>query len=129
MNLSLSLRFAWLSSVLALLLLPGCYYDNEQELYPDEGSAACDTVNVSYASTILPIIQAQCYVCHDEGAAFGNVVLEGHANLLRYANDGRLYGAVAHLSGYSAMPQGRNQLPDCQLLQIKSWVDAGAPNN
>ena len=114
---------------LALSLLSGCYYDNEQELYPDGGGTACDTVNVSYASTVLPIIQSQCYVCHEQSVRFGNVNLEGYENVRIYANNGRLYGAIAHLSGFSFMPQGRNKLPDCQIAQIKSWIDNGAPNN
>jgi hypothetical protein len=129
MNASLVSRFAALFFALTVFVFAGCYYDNEQELYPDGGGSVCDTANVSYASTVLPILRDQCYVCHAEGVAFGNVVLEGHANMLVYVNNGRLYGSIAHQSGFSAMPQGRNKLPDCQLAQIKSWIDAGALNN
>ena len=112
-----------------LSLFSACYYDNEEELYPDPGPVPCDTVSVSYANTVLPIIQDNCYVCHDQGSGFGNVVLEGHDNITIYANNGRLYGSIAHLSGFSNMPQGRNKLADCKISQIKSWIDAGAPNN
>jgi hypothetical protein len=124
----LAFRFAATLLSLTLLMLAGCYYDNEQELYPDDGTV-CDTANVSYTGTVLPIIRNECYICHDQGTRSGNVVLEGHSNLLIYANNGRLYGSIAHQSGFSAMPQGRNKLLDCQLAQIKSWIDAGAPNN
>jgi hypothetical protein len=40
-----------------------------------------------------------------------------------------LYGALSWAAGYKTMPQGGSKLSDCQLAKIKSWVDAGAPQN
>ncbi|HSI91454.1 MAG TPA: c-type cytochrome [Adhaeribacter sp.] len=108
--------------------LSGCYYDVESELYPAPAGTACDTTNIGYQARIEPIIKSQCYACHAGTAdAGGNKMLEGYANLKAVAETGRLYGAVAHQAGFSAMPKGGNKLPDCDIKAIKNWIDAGYP--
>jgi hypothetical protein len=42
-------------AVLLLASVTGCYYDNKQELY-----GSCDSSNVTFATTIEPIINANC---------------------------------------------------------------------
>lgn len=120
-------------SILTLtgLSLTGCYYDVESELYPkDPNAATCDTLNTTYTAKILPIIQTNCYICHSGTAvAGGNVMLEGYTNLQKVAADGRLYKAVSHAPGVSAMPKGGNKLSDCDIKVIKTWIDNGIPNN
>lgn len=117
---------ASLISLALLLLVPGCYYDNEESLYPE--GVACDVANVSYSATVAPILQRECVSCHSGAAASANIRLSTHAEVLAYAQNGQLYGSIAQLSGYSAMPKG-SKLPSCEILKIKSWVDAGAANN
>lgn len=115
--------------VLFLILLGtanACYYDVEEELYP---TLECETQDVTYTSTILPILQNNCYSCHNQAANNGNVTLEGHSNLLRYVNNGQLLGAIRHESGFSPMPQNAAQLVECDIAKIEAWIDAGAPNN
>jgi cytochrome c5 len=107
----------------------GCYYDNEEDLYPVVVIPACDTVNVSYAATVLPVLESECYSCHDQSTRFGNVLLEGYDNLKTYVDNGLFWGAIAHLDGFSAMPKGGNRLPDCDLDKIQAWINQGAPNN
>lgn len=122
----------WLAAVLviALTFQVACYYDNEEELYPDGGQPnACDTTAVTYSATIQPLMQSKCYVCHSQAAALGNVVVEGYANARQYALTGQLYGSVNHSNGYLPMPQGGSKLPACDIAAVKKWVDDGAPNN
>ncbi len=115
--------------ILALTVgLSACYYDKEEELYPADPNA-CDTVNVSYSKTVLPMLQSQCYVCHSQAAAQGNVVVEGYNNLKPQVDNGNFFGAINHEPGFSPMPQGGHKLPDCTLKQIKSWIAKGAPND
>ena len=38
-----------------LALLAGCYYDNEEELYANQGNN-CDTTNVTFSGTVFPVI-------------------------------------------------------------------------
>ena len=53
-------------SILFSVSLSSCYYDTEEELYPDSGSSTCDTISVSYATDIVPIVSAKCSTpgCH-----------------------------------------------------------------
>ncbi len=113
-------------AALSVLLL-GCYYDNEEELYPSEGG--CDTTDISYAANILPIMQNNCYRCHDARNNQGNITLEGYANLKVYADNGRLLGAIRWDAGFSPMPQDASKLSDCTISQVEAWINAGAPNN
>lgn len=95
----------------------------------DPNAGQCDTINMSYANDIAPVINTHCQGCHNNSVQSGNVNLEGHANVASYANSGQLYGSIAHLPGYKPMPQGQSKLDDCTIKQIKSWIDDGAPNN
>lgn len=103
-----------------------CYYDVEEELYP---SNQCNTANVTYSLSVVAILSDRCYKCHDQRTNTGGITLEGHANLKRYVDSGRLLGAIKHQSGFSPMPQNEAQLPDCQIAQIEAWIQQGAPNN
>jgi hypothetical protein len=45
------------------------------------------------------------------------------------ADNGKLFGSISHVSGYSAMPKNGNQLTDCQISMVKIWIYQGAPEN
>jgi hypothetical protein len=110
-----------------MILLTGCYYDNEETLYPQ---TVCDTTNVTYSGTIVPILQSNsCLTCHDPVTASGGVILQTYADLLVYVQNGKFWGAVSHASGYFPMPNGGNKLSDCDLTKIDLWIKKGAPNN
>ncbi|MGZ5244278.1 MAG: hypothetical protein ACXWDO_02460 [Bacteroidia bacterium] len=110
------------------LALNACYYDKEEELYPIDPNA-CDTVNVTYSKTVLPMLVNQCYVCHSQAAAQGNVVLEGYDRLKPYVSSGQFFGAINHAAGYNPMPKGGAKLPECTINQIKAWINKGAKND
>lgn len=112
--------------LLTLVLVAGCYYDVEEELYP---TLECDTGNMSYTNDILPIIQNNCYTCHNQGSNFGGVTLEGYESLKAYVDNGRLLGAIRHESGFSPMPKNAPQLVECNIEKIEAWINAGAPDN
>jgi len=119
--------------ILALAILSGCYYDNEEELYPNFGSN-CDTTNVTYSGTIFPIISGDCISCHSGSVPQGNVLLEDYTTISAAAaipagQYGSLYGAISHDPGNSPMPKNGTQLSDCKIKQVKIWIDAGAPDN
>ena len=108
-----------------VLSFNACYYDNEEELYPNP----CDTSFVTYNNTIVPIIESNCNVCHSQNIQQGGIITEGHNNLLVLVENGKLWGAINHKTGFQPMPQNSNKLSDCKLQQIKNWIDQGAPNN
>jgi len=103
-----------------------CAYNNEEELYPME---ACDTTNVTYLATIVPIITQHCYECHGGNAQISGIPLEGHQNIKAIVDAGRLVGAINHQVGFSPMPKDRQKLASCDILKIEKWVANGAPDN
>ncbi len=113
-------------SLILLLTLGSCYYDVEEEIYP---KTDCNTTNITYSMDIVAVLQSNCYVCHSQAANQGGITLEGYNNLKSYVDNGRFLGAIKHDAGYSPMPQGAPQLPDCQIAQIEQWISDGAPNN
>jgi hypothetical protein len=111
-----------------LLLFSSCYYDKADLLYPS--STACNTSGtVSYLTDVVPIFQQKCNSCHTASSPGGGVVMGNYTADKAIAQNGKLYGSIAHLSGYSAMPQGAPKLTNCQIATIKKWIDAGSPNN
>lgn len=84
---------------------------------------------VSYNTDVAPIIQANCFQCHSSASNISGILLETHAELKAYAQNGFLYGTINHASGFSEMPQGAAKLDDCTIATIKQWIDDGAPNN
>lgn len=88
----------------------------------------CDLQNITYSTTIAPILRNNCLGCHSGSAPVANLSLDGYTNVQRIANDGRLIGVVAHAQGFPAMPP-TGTLSSCAVQQIEKWVQAGAPNN
>jgi hypothetical protein len=112
--------------MIAIVVVTGCYYDKEEELY----GTNCNTTNVSFATTVNVLLQQHgCLGCHSGGAPSGNVNLGTHANVKTVAESGKLYGAISHSAGFKPMPQGGTKMSDCDIKKIKSWIDAGALNN
>lgn len=106
------------------LLLTSCTYNSEEELYP-----GCDTIGVSYSNDLVPILQANCYVCHSESEHLGGVTVEGYAYLSMLASHDSLFGPINHSPGYIPMPESAPKLSDCDIAKFKSWIDNGYPNN
>ena len=116
--------------LIIVIFISSCYYDNQQDLYP--GQATCDTVNVSFAKEIKPLIDAQCTGCHNTQSPTAGISLSTHAEILAYAKSGQLYGVlswVAPFTGSKQMPPGGPKWSNCNLSKLKSWIDKGAPNN
>lgn len=111
-----------------LFMATGCYYDNEEYLYGNN-TQPCDTSNVTYSAVVAPIMTANCNGCHSTASPSGNISTDNHTGLSTIALNGKLWGAVSHASGYSAMPKGGNKLTNCELAKIRIWIQAGAPNN
>lgn len=114
-----------------LLVASSCYYDNEEELYGGTPTPACDTATTTFQAVVKPIIDANCATagCHTDVTKAGNFSLQGYANVKTKIDDGTLIGSIKWEPGYSRMPQGRTQLPECEILKIETWKNKGAQNN
>lgn len=115
--------------ILALIVfvfagMQACYYDVEEELYP-EGLSNCDTTAVTYTSTINAITASSCAVtgCHTGVAPAAGLFLNTYQQVKSIADDGRLLQKV--IIERSMPPAG--PLPDCERAAIEDWIIAGAP--
>lgn len=113
---------------MAVVSFSACTYNSEEDLYPLPVDG-CPSEDMSYTTDILPIIETNCYGCHDALAANAGIVLEGHANLIIKVENGSLLGTIRHEEGWSSMPKAAPKLSDCQIEKITAWIDQGSPNN
>lgn len=91
-------------------------------------NCSCDTTQYSFSGVIKPLIDYQCVGCHKPGSLGGNINLADYSSIKSQVTNGKLYGSITHATGFTPMPEG-SKLSDCQITQIKTWIDAGAPNN
>ena len=124
-TMKIHLRIIFVSVFVLTLVLGGCYYDNEEDLYL--GSSPCDTTNVTYAASIAPIFAGYCNSCHSGSSPSGNIKTDSYASVT--ANITRIHGAINHQSGFLPMPQNGGSLLSCDLTKIDIWIRQGMPNN
>lgn len=119
-TLYILLTFSWLCS---------CTYHNEEELYGNKEIDPCDTITVTYTLDVQPVLQANCYSCHNQSFASGGINLDGFNQTKSVAHSGRLVGAINHSPGFSPMPKSGGKLASCDITKIGRWVEAGMPQN
>ena len=100
---------------------PGCYYDNEVDLY----GTACDTVSMRYSVEVQTLLANNCTACHSP-AGNQEPFLDNYASVKTAADDGTLVGRIND-SDAPMPPTGL--MPDCNRDKIRAWVNAGASNN
>lgn len=103
-----------------------CYYDNEEALYPALNNS-CDTTNVTYSATIVPILNSNCYSCHSNAnAAFGGSIrLQAATDVI--SNSAKIVAAIKRTGEYPMPPAGK--LSSCAISQFDIWVRKGTPIN
>lgn len=107
-------------------LFVSCYYDNEEALYPAL-SNSCDTTNVTYSRTIVPILNDNCLGCHSTVATGGAILLTSYPEVIGYAP--RITGSIKQLPSFTAMPKNSGKIKNCSIIQWDIWVKNGMPNN
>jgi hypothetical protein len=99
--------------------------DNSCEI----SAANCNTSTVTFATVIVPILQNSCTGCHNANTTSGGINLSTFAGVSVVAKNGKLYGAVAHATGFVPMPSTNSSLSLCEISQIKKWIDNGVKND
>lgn len=88
----------------------------------------CDSVNVSFASTIIPIIETHCKGCHSGTAPSAALSLTTYDQVKAAVNSKFLLDHIQHTNGYSLMPPSAPLLA-CKIAQFRKWIHDGTPNN
>jgi hypothetical protein len=120
-----------ISLIFAIAVAYSCVYQNEKDLYP-EFDTTCDTTNITFSSSVKPVLQENCLSCHGNNTASslgGNIKLEDYQDVKLRADDGSLLGTISHESGYSPVPRGASKLDDCKILIVTIWVNSNSPDN
>ena len=125
---------------LGLSLFSACSYTNGYE----EPVLCTTPATVSYQLDVLPIFKADCFRCHDAAhyrlpapqGSTGALNMESFSSIKNWTsssaginNVSYMVGCIQHTPGFTAMPYDGGKLDNCEIALIKSWVDAGAPNN
>jgi cytochrome c5 len=118
---------SWLliPALLIFLAFEGCYYDNEEELYP---GTVCDTAAPSYLTTIKPIISGNCTGCHGGASPTAGLSLTSHSDLTAAITNRNLMDHLTQQNGFSLMPPS-GRLSNCRIDQINAWIVNGMPDN
>jgi hypothetical protein len=106
-----------------VIALSGCYYDNEEELYPQ--TKTTDTSTVSYAATIAPMMANNCAIpgCHVANGQSPNLsAYQGVFNSRSVIKERAVNGNPTWMP--AAGPMSTND-----RNALARWIDAGAPNN
>jgi hypothetical protein len=109
-----------------VLYLSGCAKESADRLSAGE---TCDTTGVSYSKQILPILEDNCYTCHQGATASSGIDLSNFATLQTHVVNGDLVSAVTHTGSVTPMPYELPMLPSCEVNTIVAWVHQGALNN
>lgn len=107
------------------LFFVSCYYDNAEALYPTLNTS-CDTTNVTYSGTLVPILTDNCTGCHGGPNPSGSVSLTSLASVKAQASGGMLMKAL-NGTGVPVMPQS-GSLPSCKIDQFRIWIRIGMPD-
>ena len=89
----------------------------------------CDTTHVTFSGTIWPLMQTWCTGCHTGNNAGGGIPIENYADVVAIAQNGSLLGSINHDPDYVAMPKNADKLSDCQIAEIRIWIEEGTPDN
>ncbi|HQX72764.1 MAG TPA: hypothetical protein PK298_07665 [Chitinophagaceae bacterium] len=90
---------------------------------------SCDTTVFTYSGAVKPIMDNKCAGCHNPSNLGGNIDVSTFAAVRVVALNGKLYGSIAHQTGYSPMPKNAAKLSDCEIRQVQKWIIAGSQNN
>ncbi len=127
------INFVASASLLFLLLITivvptqqSCYYDNEEDLYPN---TTCDTTDMRYSVEIKKIMDDKCLSCHTGTGGTAGIAMESYSLLKGFATGGQLVNRTNDASNPMPPITNGGLLSECDRQKIQSWVNAGAKNN
>ena len=88
-----------------------------------------DTTQFKYRTTIAPLINKYCTGCHFGNYNSGNVLLTRYSEVKAVVDSNKLYQVIANIDGFPKMPTGVVTMQPNEIVQIRKWIEDGAPNN
>lgn len=88
-----------------------------------------DTMQYKYRTTIAPLISKYCTGCHFGNYNSGNVLLTKYSEVKAVVDSNKLYQVIANIDGFPKMPTGVVTMQPNEIIQIRKWIEDGAPNN
>jgi hypothetical protein len=114
----------------ALFFFSACYYDKSELVYPAASAISCDTANVKFSTSLMPILNASCNSCHGGNAAAGaGIVLDTYVGVRASVLGGKFMNSIIQNGQASAMPKGGGKLSACDISKFQVWINAGMLNN
>ncbi|SHN03092.1 hypothetical protein [Chitinophaga sp. CF418] len=117
-----------LLQVLSIIMLlnmfvAGCYYDNEEQLYPSN-TTDCSKVSGTFTN-VKSLVAGKCATagCHNAAGAAGNTILETYDQIRSSAS--RINQRVII---EKTMPPTA-PLSAAEIALLKCWISSGTPNN
>ncbi len=115
---------------LALFFFSACYYDKSELVYPAASAVTCDTTNIKFSTSLMPILNASCNSCHGGTASAGaGIVLDNYAGVRASVLGGKFMNSIIQNGQASAMPKGGGKLLACDISKFQVWINAGMLNN
>lgn len=111
------------SLFIIVLTLTGLFSCTREKVTPIDQQ--CNTT-ISFANDVMPIMQANCVGCHEQGNASGGYDLSSYTAIS--ANATAVLGSMK-ASGYQLMPQGGPALEDSTIQKIACWIQQGKLDN
>mgnify|MGYP001400444497 CR=1 FL=1 len=105
---------------LAIMLLGSCSKSDLQ-------TYDCQDTLITYTDDIAPIMASNCSIsgCHNATAKAHGIDLSSYSSVVSESTRSRFLGAIQHLPGYDAMPEGRAKLDDSDIQTISCWIEGG----
>ena len=93
-------------------------------------TTSCDTSNITYTASILPILQNYCLGCHTTSSASssgGGIILDNYNAVKSSAQTGHLMCSIQWTGTCYKMPKSASQLSSCNIHKFVIWVNNNFP--
>jgi hypothetical protein len=104
--------------LLNIVFVTSCYYDKEEQLYPNSVETNCN-IPLTYTNGIKDIIETNCVSCHKPG---GNSPDLSTYTLVKENTAKITLRAITQKNMPS--PSGMNA---CNITKLDNWIKAGTP--
>ena len=117
-NQAFGMKILLATLLFGFIVLSGCYYDKEEELYPNSGTNCSATL--TYNTGIKTLIDGNCANCHKPG---GN-----SPDLTTYALV-KANITIIKLRAITLKNMPSSGLNTCNFTKLDNWIKAGALEN